>query len=501
MLDPVRAKSRLIAITAGAFLGGVIIASGLSWTTGSYAATLLQTTPNSAEVRPMAELSEAFIAVAEAVTPAVVNIQTEQLMAIPAHGDIPERFQQYFDLPQMQERREVPQIAGGTGFLISKDGHILTNNHVIEGADKITVMMHDRREFDARVIGRDPRTDVAVIKIEGENFPTVRLGDPHSTRVGEWVLAIGNPLDNLDFTVTAGIVSAKGRPLNIIQRNGGGSYAIESFIQTDAAINPGNSGGPLVNIRGEVIGINSALASETGFYAGYGFAVPIDLASRVAEDLIRYGYARRPIMGVSIAEIYTEDAEVYSLPSISGVLVQSFSMDNAPAERAGLKPGDVIVSVEGEEIERTNELQRVIASMRPGETVHVGVIRYGERLEFDIDLAEAPAPEVATAAPSEPVRPDAKLGIDIAAMTAELAKEYGFTQPGGVVITGVRPYGAAWRKGVNRGLKVVRADRGEISELTQLQQIIESKKPGEIISLTLELNDGTRRIVNIRIPG
>ncbi|HEX2225436.1 MAG TPA: trypsin-like peptidase domain-containing protein, partial [Thermoanaerobaculia bacterium] len=361
MYDPVRAKLKLIALTGAAFVGGVVLASGMEWTAGSHAATLLQTPPSSTEVRPVAELSEAFVAISESVTPSVVNIQTERSQRIPTgNPGVPEEWRRFFNIPpggRGEGGEVVPMQAGGTGFLISDDGYIMTNNHVVEGADRIRVILNDRREFDAQLVGRDPTTDVAVIKIEGTGFPALRTGSPDGTRVGEWVLAIGNPL-GLDFTVTAGIVSAKGRPLPIIQEtllqqgaeNAG--YAIESFIQTDAAINPGNSGGPLVNLRGEVVGVNSAIASASGYSEGYGFAIPIDLARRVADDLIRYGRVRRPVLGVSIGNVSVEDVEAYGLPKVAGVVVQDFSMDDSPARAAGIQRGDVIVTVNGEPVDR-----------------------------------------------------------------------------------------------------------------------------------------------------
>src|SRR3954466_11509251 len=210
----------------------------------------------------------------------------------------------FFRQFEQQAPREQVQEASGSGFIVSKDGYILTNNHVVADADKVTVTLLDKRSFDAKVIGRDPTTDVAVIKIDGSNLPVASMGDDNNARVGQWVVAIGNPL-GFAFTVTAGIISAKGRPLPGLLE---GKYAITDYIQTDAAINPGNSGGPLVNIRGEVIGINSAIASSTGFYAGYGFAIPVTLAKQVMDDLIAYGKVRRAVIGVAIANATAADA-------------------------------------------------------------------------------------------------------------------------------------------------------------------------------------------------
>jgi serine protease Do len=505
MLDPVRAKARILGLTALTFFGGVLFASGMEWTAGSHAATLLQSVPAAKDVKPVADLSEAFVAISDAVTPAVVNIQTEQTRRMPqGHPDIPEPFRRFFNVPPNGENgRPIPMQASGSGFLLSPDGYIMTNNHVVEGANTITVILHDRREYQAKVVGRDPNTDIAVIKIDGSRFPSVRLGDPDRLRVGEWVLAIGNPLGDLDFTVTAGIVSAKGRPLDIIRTTSGSPLAIESFIQTDAAINPGNSGGPLVNIRGEVIGVNSAIASETGYYEGYGFAVPIDIGKRVADDLIRYGKVRRPILGVHIREISVEDAELYKLPSVSGVLVQGFPSDMpSPAERAGLQPGDVIVAVNGQEVSRVNELQRKIASLRPGDTVKLDVVRAGARRTFQIPLLEAPQPTAQVAeAPAPQPTSAGRLGVRVAPLTAELAREYQYKQAGGVVITDVDRFGAAGRKNVREGYKVVRANDQAISTPQDFERVVSGVKAGGIISLTLEDPDGAHVIANVRVPG
>ena len=221
-------------------------------------------------------------------------------------------FRQFGD-PQQDQ----PSEASGSGFIVSKDGYILTNNHVVADADRVTVRLLDNRTFTAKVIGRDPTTDVAVIKVDASDLPTVALGDDANARVGQWVVAIGNPL-GLDFTVTAGIVSARGRSLGALLNT---RYAIQDYIQTDAAINPGNSGGPLVNIRGEVIGINSAIASNTGFYAGYGFAIPVTLAKQVMDDIIQYGKVRRAVLGINIGDVDPNDAQVAGLKDIHGVKV------------------------------------------------------------------------------------------------------------------------------------------------------------------------------------
>ncbi|CAN5518307.1 Do family serine endopeptidase [soil metagenome] len=509
MLDPIRSKARTIALVAAAFVGGIFVASGLELTAGSHAASLLQVGPSAREVQPVANLSEAFIAIADATTPAVVNISTERTQrAIRGHQGIPEPFRRFFDIPEGGPQGggpEVPLPGTGTGFLITEDGYVMTNNHVVEDATRIRVTLQDRRQFDATVVGRDPTTDIAVIRIEGNGFPAARIGRSEDVRVGEWVLAIGNPL-GLDFTVTAGIISARGRGLGIINQSVGPT-AIEDFIQTDAAINPGNSGGPLVNLRGEVIGINSAIASRTGYSQGYGFAVPVDLARRVADDLIRYGRSRRPMLGVNITAVTPEDAEAYGLPSVAGAVVQDFA-DDSPARRAGIQEGDVIVAVDGRPIEQSNELQRVIATRRPGETVEIDVVRYGERRQLRVQLAEVPTADVAVATPPAATREragtEARLGVQVAALTGQSAQEYGFTDTDGVVITEVQPYSAAFRAGLRSGMRIRQVDRQPVRTVDQFQRIIRGKRPGEVISLAVEASTAqggrTRSILNVRMP-
>src|SRR5579884_1666638 len=278
------------ALVAIAFVFGLAFASTLNLSKGNAApepVLAAQTAPAPVQgpaPKTVADLCEAFVAVAEHVRPAVVFIRAQHV----DRGEtprLPPGFEDFF--PQFRRRPQVEQ-GSGSGFIVSPEGYILTNNHVVAGADRVTVRLYDKREFTAKVVGTDPNTDVAVIKIDATGLPSVAFGNSDSTRVGEWVLAIGNPLgEAFAFTVTAGIVSAKGRLLAGLQQT---RYAIQDFIQTDAAINPGNSGGPLVNIRGQVIGINSAIASETGFYAGYGFAIPINLARTVMDQLVKTGH-------------------------------------------------------------------------------------------------------------------------------------------------------------------------------------------------------------------
>jgi serine protease Do len=383
-------RARLGAAVVTAFVCGLLFASGFDLTRFGFAQDGKAAKVASSQVQSLAETGSAFEAIADHVTPSVVSIQTTRITNARQRGgsgrpDIEEFFRNF--QPPSQQRE--PQEASGTGFIVSKDGYILTNNHVVAEADKVTVTLLDKRTFEAKVIGRDPTTDVAVIKIDGANLPVASLGDDNNARVGQWVVAIGNPL-GLDFTVTAGIISAKGRPLQGLLGNRG--YEITDYIQTDAAINPGNSGGPLVNIRGEVIGINSAIASSTGFYAGYGFAIPVTLAKQVMDDLIKYGKVRRAVMGVSIMPATPADAKAAGMKEVTGVFVRAFNPDdsNSPAKEAGLQPGDVIVAADGKATDRVSTLQRIIRGHKPGDVVTLDVMRFGEKKSFKVKLIEAP---------------------------------------------------------------------------------------------------------------
>jgi serine protease Do len=377
-------------------------------------------------------------------------------------------------MPQQPPRT---QQSTGSGFLVSRDGYILTNNHVVEDADRVQVAMQDRRVYDAKIVGRDPTTDVAVLKIEGKNFTAVTFGDDEKLRIGEWVLAIGNPL-GLDFTVTAGIVSAKGRGLPGLQRT---NYDISDFIQTDAAINPGNSGGPLVNARGEVIGINSAIASQTGYYSGYGFAIPISLAKQVMDDLIQHGEVRRAVIGVGINEVTPEDAAVAGLKEIAGVKVGSYSGDDSPALKAGIEPGDVIIRADGKPVDRVSALQRVIRAKKPGDMVDIEAMRYGTRKTFRVKLIAAPSdPSVVASAGEAPVEApaptNARLGVSVEPVTPELVQ-------------------AAQVPAQYRGLRVADVEPGSPSEgrlfvNDVIVQVLPAKtKIGSIADLTKALND------------
>ena len=465
--------------------------------------------PTPAPSRSLADaraFSAAFAEVAATATPAVVQVRTERSLNGLRRG---RRFDGFDQLPDGHPAPEGPYMADGTGFLVSSDGLILTNNHVIAEADRIRVVLWDRRVFEGRVLGADPTTDLALIQVEETGLPFIELGDSERLRVGEWVLAIGNPGfrdDNtLDFTVTSGIVSAKGRPLNVIQdelANYGdpaARYAIEDFIQTDAAINPGNSGGPLLSLEGAVVGINTAIASANGMNQGYGFAVPANVARRVMRDLLEHGRVRRPLLGISIINVTPEDAEVYGLDRIAGVLVEDFAEDS-PAERAGLRRHDVIVSLDGTPVERIGQFQRLVAARDPGETVGVDVRRYGERHRFSVTLTEADLGGERVVRTRPEPRETRGLGLDLTDLTDTMARDRRFSTSGGALIAAVEPGSPADGKDVPPGVVVREVNRTAIDSAAEAKRIIESLEPGAIVSLLLELPQGTTFIRNVRIP-
>ena len=460
--------------------------------------------PTSRVVKPAVDVAAAFTEVASTVTPGVVRIESEFVVDRPRRTPFGRRWRELGDSIAPLE------FGSGTGFIVSKDGYIVTNNHVVEGADVIRVTLFDKRSAVAMLVGRDPTTDVALLKINGTDLPALTFGDSDNSEVGEWVLAIGNPgfqggfgsANTLDFTVTSGIISAKGRPLRVLNSDDeAGSLAIEDFIQTDAVINPGNSGGPLVNLQGAVIGMNTAIATSNGVNQGYGFAVPSNLVQRVIHDLAEYGHVRRPLLGVTIDDVSQEDAEVFGLPEISGVRVDDFGQ-NSPARQAGMRRGDVIVSINGQKVERVGQLQRVVAQNKPGEFVDVGIVRYGVRHNIRVKLTEAELETRPAPARRGPAMGEGRLGIEVVELTRAQAERYGFAEPGGAMIRQIEPFSAAARK-IEHGTepyRILEINRTAIKSLRDAQRLLRQMKSGDIVSLVLQRPAGEIRIFNIRVP-
>ncbi len=321
-----------------------------------------------------------FVAVSEKATPTVVHIKTE--IDVASGDNTTEMFDPFgfFDDPRF--KRNQPRHGSGSGVIIMNNGYIATNNHVIENATKIEVILNDKRSYAAELIGRDPETDLALLKIEEHDLPFLSFGNSDDLKVGEWVIAVGNPF-NLTSTVTAGIVSAKGRNINLLRQNS--EYAIENFIQTDAAVNPGNSGGALVNTKGQLIGINTAIASQTGSYAGYSFAIPVNIAKKILDDLHKYGEVKRAMLGVRIQDITAELANEKGIKEIKGVYIPNV-VKNGAADKAGIMAGDVIISIDGEEVNKASELQEEISRYHPGDDIIVVLNREGKRVEKSVKL-------------------------------------------------------------------------------------------------------------------
>ena len=512
---------KFISLVGIAFVFGLAFASALNLPRDGRAAeagTILAQTaaprvPLPA-VKPAADLGDAFATVAEHVKPAVVFISSEHRERADARR-VPPGFEDFF--PQL---RRGPQIERGTGsgFIVSTDGYILTNNHVVAGADKVMVRLLDKREFLARVVGTDPETDVAVIKIDSQGLPTVSFGNSDSTRIGEWVLAIGNPLA-FSFTVTAGIVSAKGRGLDGLSQGRPG-YGIQDFIQTDAAINPGNSGGPLVNVRGEVVGINSAIASETGFYAGYGFAIPINLVRNVMTQLVAHGRVQRAVMGVLIGEVRPEDAEKVGLRQVRGVLVEDFSSDDSPAKKGGLQQGDVITALDGQPVEYVAQLQQRVAFKKPGDTVELTVRKEnGEQETITVRLQAAPvgtdAGEEQVAArggsgATERASTRASLGITVEPVSQEDAADPQLKpvarNGGGLVVTDISPDGPAYGRlvpqGANGGPDVILKVNGQpVRTRAEFRAALRDAKSGDIVTLiAYNVSRQQEEVIRLRMP-
>ncbi|MDP4680662.1 MAG: Do family serine endopeptidase [Cyclobacteriaceae bacterium] len=320
-----------------------------------------------------------FVFASKLVTPAVVHIRTvyeNQSSSRGSQGQFDELFREYFD-GQGRQQQPRESAGSGSGAIISEDGYIITNNHVVENAKEIEVLLNDNQVYKGKVIGTDPTTDIALVKIDAENLPSIKMGNSDKIQIGEWVLAVGSPFgDEFRSTVTAGIVSAKGRNINIIRDKN--NLQIESFIQTDAVVNPGNSGGPLVNVRGELVGINTAIATPTGTYAGYSFAIPSTLVKKVVADLKEFGVVQRALLNIRITDVTSELAEKEELEVVEGVYVSEV-IDGGAADDAGLEVGDVVVAIDGEQVTKTAELQEKVALHRPGDKIQVDLIRDGKK--------------------------------------------------------------------------------------------------------------------------
>ena len=405
-----------------------------------------------------------FTYAAEKCVHSVVHIKTEKQQEEYYRSN---PLYEYFYGPS-QPKRERPAIGIGSGVIVSEDGYIVTNNHVIDGADNIEVMLNDKRKFQAELIGKDPSTDIALLKIDAGDLPYLSYGNSDELLLGEWVLAIGNPY-NLTSTVTAGIVSAKSRSLNIISDQ----YRIEAFIQTDAALNQGNSGGALVNIEGELVGINTAILSSSGAYAGNSFAVPINIVKKVVRDLIEFGEVQRAMLGVTIQTVNADLAEENDLKSIKGVYIEALVEEGA-AKEAGMKEGDIIIGVNGEEVNSAPELQERIFEYRPKDEVKISVIRDGKKKHFDVVLRNKYGSKSV-------VKAGDKLeifGAQFAEVDNKLMKQLGIRY--GVQITKLGQ-GKFSNAGIKEGFIILKINNKSIEKISDVKEIINNIDGGVYI--------------------
>lgn len=494
-MDKKRVIGAAVLILSGVLFGAVLV-SGFGWVKPSLADVKLGAQKPPVELNLEADaFSKAFINVAEKVTPSIVQITTTSVREQDDNYN-------YFFFPFRQDQGDRNLERGtGSGVIVSADGYIITNNHVIENAEKVIVTLWDKREVEGRVIGTDPLTDVGVIKIDASNLQPAYLGNSDGLRVGQWVMAIGNPM-GLNSTVTTGIISALNRGLRLIED----SYGIENFIQTDAAINPGNSGGALVDLNGAVIGINTAIASRTGTYIGYGFAIPIDIASNVAKDLIANGKINRGYIGVQISAVDDALARAMGLDSPKGVIIEAV-VEGGAASEADIKRGDIILKIDGNEVSQPNELQGYIARKTAGTKVTLSIFRDGEYIERKVTLK--PKSESDTAENTnkdETDKKDApakietmsfeKLGFSVKDLTSAELKQVKLDN--GVMITGVERFSNAEDKGLRRSMVITKADRKPVTSVAELKQAVESKK-GKALLIEVVLN-GTSRFVGLEIP-
>lgn len=452
------------------------------------------TTPPAGAMKVAEDLSAAFEYVAESVKASVVNITSVKTIKPTMRGrqELPEEipFPEFFE---RFLRPDVPkggfkQQGFGAGVIVSEDGHILTNNHVVADADEITVTLTDKREYKAKIIGTDPKTDLAVVKIKADNLMPAKLGDSDQVRVGEWVVAVGHPF-GLSYTITTGIVSAKGRANRAVAE-------YEDFIQTDAAINPGNSGGPLVNLKGEVIGINTAIFSRSGGYMGIGFAIPSNMAKSIMQSLIDHGKVVRGWLGVVIQNLDEAMAESFGFKGTNGVLVGDVTPDS-PAEKAGMKQGDIILKFGGKETNDTNQLRQMVAVTSPGTKVKVEVFREGERETLEVTVGELES-GLATIKGHE--AEDEDLGMTLKNLTPEIAEQLGLKQTKGVVVTAVEPFSVAAKAGLRPGDVIVAVQNKPVNTLAEFNKAMSKQDLKKGVRLTV-LSEGMRRFVLLKSGG
>ncbi len=490
-----RVRRSLTALVVGA--AGAALALGAVTTFTPKTASIVHADPSPAAATERAlstaqDLSAAFEHIATTIQPSVVSIRSARRVRANPHGDSPlpdlggEFFERFFGPGGGGRDYEARGL--GSGVIVAANGTILTNNHVVDNADEVTVILTDDSEYTAKVIGTDPKTDLAVLRIEAANLKPAKLGDSDALRIGEWVVAVGNPF-GLSSSISAGIVSAKGR-------NDVRIADYEDFIQTDAAINPGNSGGPLVNLQGEVVGINTAIFTRTGGYMGIGFAIPANMAKSIMTSLIAEGRVVRGWLGVQIQNVNADLAASFDYNGKAGVLVSDV-VSGSPAARGGMKTEDIIVRFAGKKVANVTELRSIVASTRPGTTADVEVWRDGssKTLRIDVDEQETAASERPQ---TEPEVSD--LGIGVRTMTPELARRAGLDdEVAGVLVTSVEPLSTASRAGLARGDVILSVQGHEVSSVREFESAVDRADLEQGVRLHVRRGDG-RQVLVLRQP-
>jgi serine protease Do len=436
-----------------------------------------------ATVEPAQKLGDAFAMIAAHVKPAVVSVFSERAITV-QNNQIPSPFgndpffRQFFGnqapqqmVPSQPKQYKQEERGMGSGMIIDEDGHVLTNYHVVRGEDHLQVQLADKRQYDADVVSTDPKTDVAIIQLKGDypkDLPTVQLGDSDALRSGDLVMAVGAPF-GFQQTVTTGIISATGRS-NV------GIEAFEDFLQTDCPINPGNSGGPLVNMEGQVIGMNTAIATSVGQFAGVGFSIPVNLIKTMLPTLVKGGTITRGMLGVEIQDVTKDLADQFGLPNTNGALVSQVVPDS-PAEKAGIKPGDVIVEFAGKSVTDTTQLRNLVAATSPGTKTPLKVFRDGETLTLTVDIGVLANAAPGSSTPSETHSNElAKLGLTVQQLTPDLANQLGIQEQKGVVITEVEPGTPASLAGLQPGDIITQVNRQSVTNVDELQSALSKNK-------------------------
>jgi serine protease Do len=450
----------------------------------------------------LVDFHRGFAEVAKKVKPALVYIRVEAKVETRGYGSNPhggsaeDFLYRYFGFgpPRQRAPESYRQQGQGSGFLVSEDGYILTNHHVVDGADTIHVTLHDGREFDAELVGSDSATEVAVIKIDGKELPTARLGDSEALEVGEFVAALGNPF-GLSESVSGGLVSAKGRDIGLTDEHDLYGRLVESgyenFIQTDAAINPGNSGGPLVNTRGEVVGVNTAIYSQSGGYMGIGFAIPIRMAQRIMDQLIETGEVQRGYIGIYIQDMTHDLARSFDLEEPRGILVAGVGEGSA-GEAAGLEQGDILLKLDGEEISSVTTFRSKVALTMPGTVIKLDLLRDGKAMPLDVKIGSRGGTDRASAPGEKGAHVAETLGLSVEAITPEISATLGVEPGEGVVISSVERDSSAGRAGLAAGMVVKEVNREPVSSVKGFMEAVDAAR--KTVLLLVEDGQGTRFI-------